>query len=356
MASYGADIESRPKEVKIDESTIAGQAFITHQTVHVKDIAKDLRYDRSYIEPTGPHEVIAIPVIFEGECYGVIQIYRLKPFSKRQTAFANILAQGTGPTLYHIAASKVSRQTILELVESIFESTSSEEMFNRAVKKISERLEIPSCLVYRVSPTWCEIITGVPKGAHEIGLKEFLKEHEDILSATTEKQIIVIDHPLTDLRTKHMRGIIEAKNIKAIMEVPIISHKGFQKDPEPVIGVLVLDACGEKTSFSAEEKSFCSDAAKILAQLFDHDRITVMEIEHRVKNSSQTMGKYAERLITPLTEIYEVLENECRILKKCITAERNLSIVASAVTNAEIVKREATRIDNSMIQVTLNHA
>lgn len=357
MASHGADIESRPKEIGINEDTIAGQAFISGKIVHVKDITKDLRYDPSYIEPQGPREVAAFPVIYEGSCYGVIQIYRKKGFSKRQIDFADILAQTAGPTLYHIEASKMNRQAILDVFDSIFECKTFDEMSKKAVEIISKRLEVPSCLIYRIfkkeGKLWCKIVAGVPEGVHKIGWEEIINNQPHIKSVVNDKKRFVIDDPLNDPRTEHLVDIIAEKGINAMLLNPLVSkNKGLDEKKEEVIGVLVLEACKEKKNFSAEERSFAFDGGRMVAQFIDRDEETLKDFEDRVRTPNLAMALYARSLLEPLTEMYKISESVCQYASgTCAGAEKmckNANKVIPRVTRLEV---EANRTDCSISRI-----
>ncbi len=351
MASYGADAESRPKEVDINESTIAGKAFISGQLVHVPDITTDPRYDLQYVQDNNPKEVAALPIILDGVNYGVIQIYRKKGFSRRQIRFANILAQIAGPALYKIETSKRSRQAILDVFDSIFESKTFDEMSIRAVEIISERLEVPSCLIYRIlkkgGEAWCKIVAGVPDGAHKIGWEDKIDNQPHIACVVNEKKQLIIDDPLNDPKTERLNDIVQKKGINSILLIPLVSKKkGNNERIELVIGVLVLDACKEKKNFSAEERSFASDGGKMITRFLDRDEMTLKEFEHRVKNPNVSMGGLAKRLSEPLTEIYEISENVCKkSLQTCSGAAGMCENAPKVIPRATRIEVEAHKID-----------
>jgi len=361
MASHGADIESRPKKVEINEDTIAGQAFISGKIVHVKDITKDPRYDLSYIEPQGPREVAAFPVIYEGVCYGVIQVYRKKGFSKRQIAFADILAQTAGPTLYHIETSKMSRQAILDVFDSIFECKTFDEMSKKAIEIISERLEVPSCLIYRIfkkeGKVWCKIVAGVPESSHKIGWEDIISNQPHIESAVNDKKLFVIDDPLNDPRIEHLTDIIVKKGINAMLLDPLVSKNKDDEKKDRVIGVIVMDACREKKNFSAEEKSFAFDGGRMIAQFIDHDEVTLKDFEDSVRNPNHSLELCAKNLLLPLTEMHEITESVCKkATGTCKGADEmceNANKVVPLTTRLEI---EAKRVDRSISGIRMAQA
>jgi GAF domain-containing protein len=351
IAAYGTESEKRQNEIGI-EGTIAGEAFTTGKIVNVFDINSDHRYDSKYIDGPGQKSLLAIPLKSpEEEVLGVAQIYSSQIFSPKQVSLANTLAQFAALTLHHIEVSKMNRRAILDVVESIFEGISFKEIFKKAVEKISQRLEVPRCLIYSVfskkDELWCQIAAGVPEGEHEIGLENPLPKHPDVEFAIKTKKIFAIDNPTTDERTKHFRTIIEKKKIRCILYVPLILA-------ENVIGVIVWDACDQKYNFSAEEKSFCFDAGRIMARFIDHENArkqkSFARIADSLLNPNTSMGGYAKRLLDPLTKIYELTE-ECRVSSVCQTGAQIHQIAGELLPRAKRIESEAIRFDQVFLKI-----
>lgn len=354
IAVCGANTKTRPKDVEISEKTIAGRAFIQKEIIIIPDIRQDSCYDPLYIEYNGATFLIAIPLIFENENYGVAQIYRENALSSEQMSLVDILAQSAAQTLYHIESTKMNRQAILSVIDSIFECKTFEEMAIQAVKKISERLEIPSCLIYRVfkkgSEAWCKIVAGVPDGSHEIGWEKPIITQPHLNSVLKSRKLDVVEDPLNDPRTKHLSDIIEKKNIKSLMLDPLISKDKSNDAEEKIIGILVLDACNEKEAFSAEEKSFVFDAGKIIAHFIGRDEITLRDFEHNILNPSQFMGGFVRRLYEPLLEIYKLAE-KCKVAGNCEFAGQIYELANKLLPRAIQIELEAKKIDTSFTKI-----
>ncbi len=345
------------KKLEKSEKTIAGRAFIRKEIIIVPDVRQDSSYDPSYIENKGANFLIAIPLIFENESYGVAQIYRENALSFEQMSLIDILAQSAAMTLYHIESSKMSRQAILDVNDAIFECKTFEEMSIRAVDRISKRLEIPSCLIYRVfrrgseidGEVWGRIVAGVPEGTHKIGWEgPIINNQPHLESAIKKKRLETIGVLLNESRTKYLSDEIGKKDIKAIMLDPLI-EKGTAGE-EKVIGILVLEACGEKEGFSAEEESFVFDAGKIITHFIGRDEIALRDFEHDIINPNQSMGRYAQRLYEPLVEIYGLAE-KCRAAGNCEIADRIYEVAGKLLPRAVLIGSEANRIDTSFKKI-----
>ncbi|OGZ34728.1 MAG: hypothetical protein A2Y98_02910 [Candidatus Portnoybacteria bacterium RBG_19FT_COMBO_36_7] len=346
VVARGVNLETRRDEIEIT-GTIAGDALLTGKIQNVPDITKDERYDPSYVVHNGAKALMAIPILFEGQFLCVAQIYRKDFFSDKDRSFAKTLARHMAFTLRHIEISKLNRQATLDIFVAILGCETFQEAFMCIVKEVSEHLEIPRCLIYRIQTRnrvrWCEIVAGVPQGEHEIGLSDPLSKHPDIEAATEGKQTVEINEPLGDERTKHLRPIIENKQINSILEVPIVSGK-------EAIGVIVLDATQEKEGFSSEEKSFCYDVSRIVGCLLDHERKRLGGIADKLINSSSSLGLFAKRLMIPLTTMYELAE-ECEALKNCANAQKITETTGKLLALAARLQQEAENIDHSYFKI-----
>jgi len=352
IAARGINTETRRDEIEI-AGTIAGNALTSRTIQNITDITKDKRYDPTYIVHNGAKALMAIPLLFEGEFLCVAQIYRKEPFSKKDENFAKTLARYMASTLRHIEISKMNRQTILDLIEASFRGNSFKEIFMNIAEKTSLRLEVPSCLIYQVfsrgNEYWCKIVAGVPPGEHEIDYSQPLKQQPHIESTFIKKQLITFDRLLSgdqlDNLVSHLSGIILRKKINSILCAPV--------DTE---GVIVLEAIGEKESFSAEEKSFCFDVGRITAHLFERDRTRAREIEDVIINPTESMAGYAAR---SLESILQICDNTDRICKnqqdKCDAAKSMCENAVKLLPSTVKITTEGKRVVSSIIKFKNTH-
>lgn len=345
IVARGINAETRRDEIEIT-GTIAGDALSTGKIQNIPDITKDERYDPPYVVHNETEASMAIPLLFEGEFLCVAQIYREKLFSVSDEKFAKTLARHMASTLRHIEISKLNRQATLDIFMAILGCDTFQEAFMCIVKEVSEHLEIPRCLIYRIQKRdkvpWCEIVAGVPNGEHEIGLSNPLSKHPDIEATVEKKQIIEISELIGDERTKHLRLIIEKKKINSILEVPIISKK-------EAIGVIVLDATQEKEGFSAEEKSFCYDVSRIVGCLFDHERKQVEELEDRIFNPSTSLAGLASRYLESVANVYEAAIDVCQHNQKnCKGAEVMFKNALQLMLNSARIETDGKKLGASV--------
>jgi len=279
-----------------------------------------------------------------------------KIFLDKKSAF-EINNKERGVKRMSIESTKMNRQAILSIIDSIFECKTFDEMSVQAVKTISERLEVPSCLIYRVfkreSEAWCKIVAGVPEGTHKIGWEgPIINNQSHLESVIKKKRLETISDLLNDSRTKHLSDEIRKKDIKAIMSDPLI-EKGIAGE-EKVIGILVLEACGEKEGFSTEEESFVFDAGKIIAHFISRDEIrdeiALRDFAHNIINPNQIMGGFARRLYESLVKIYELAE-KCKAAGNCEFAGQIYEIASKLLPRAVQIELEAKKIDTSFQKI-----
>lgn len=341
VAAYGIDADKREKYIST-EGTIAGMAFVSGEIINIPDISKDDRYYLKYlVGENDPKSLLAIPLKFPDQPIGVAQIYAREEFSSEQTVLAETFSQFAALALFYKQFSLISRRAIIDVAKSTFECKSSQEIFMRTVEKISEILQIPRCVIYLVSPVWCEITAGVPDNEHGIGLRESLKEHPDIEYVAQTKQITLIEQPLIDQRTAHFRRIIETKGVHQILYVPLIFNNELR-------GVIALDATGEKENFNREEIELCEEIGELIALMIGHDEAFFQEMRHQIFNPNQPMGRLAERLLKPILQIYEISQDTCKESKEiCKAAKEMVKIISEQLfPNAVKIKTEADRIDS----------
>ena len=105
------------------------------------------------------------------------------------------------------------------------------------------------CVLFEIYPDqnslFCEIVGGIPQGEHNIGLVDPLKNHPDIEEAVQLKKMMIIFDPLGHYLTQYFVGIIEAKDIRQIIYLPLVSKV-------IVAGVIVIDFCDDSPLFKED--------------------------------------------------------------------------------------------------------
>jgi hypothetical protein len=221
----------------------------------------------------------------------------------------------------------------------------------KTIEKVSQRLEIPSCLIYQISgqkdEMMCKIIAGVPSGVHEIDRKEPLKKQPHLAHAIEKKEIITFDEDQlyhSDL-TEHLIDIIRRRQIKGLLLAPVALD-----------GVIVLEATGDRENFSAEEKSFCLDVSKIVAHLFERDRVRIKEIEDQVLNPTESMAGHATRSFEAVLQIRENVTRVCSDQKDKCPAAKNMCECAEALLPSTVrITTEGKKIASSLRRIRNIH-
>jgi GAF domain-containing protein len=116
--------------------------------------------------------------------------------------------------------------------------------------------------------------------------------------------LILITDPWQDKRTWHSRELIYHRGINAILFVPILAQ-------DEVIGVIVIDATGDKKTLTQEEICFCVVLSNLVGVILERDLIhkergeekalmflgeAAAEAAHRLRNPLVVIGGFARRL------------------------------------------------------------
>ena len=96
----------------------------------------------------------------------------------------------------------------------------------------------------------CEIVAGIPEGEHNIGLIDLLEKHPDIQEAARHKKMMTIFNPSQNPLTHYFSGIIQTKNIRQIVYLPLLA-KDF------VAGMIAIDFCGEEKDREEDFLNYC---------------------------------------------------------------------------------------------------
>lgn len=142
-------------------------------------------------------------------------------------------------------------KVLVEIQERI-KKLGLDEMLEFLVNQIIKTLKIARCSIFRVFPESEKVflMAGEPKDEHGLGMEFRFQDLKAIKEVVAAKSCLLIEEPLQDERTKQSRGLICCKGINAILFVPLVAGS-------EVIGVIVLDATGSRTTFSQKEIHFC---------------------------------------------------------------------------------------------------
>jgi len=148
------------------------------------------------------------------------------------------------------------------------------------------------------------LVAGEPKNQHGVGMKFSFTDLGAVKEVIGIKSYLLITEPWQDKRTWHSRELIYHRGINVILFVPILAQ-------DEVIGVIVIDATGERKTFTEEEIYFCVVLSNLVGVILERDLIhkereeekTLMflgqaaaEAAHRLRNPLVVIGGFARRL------------------------------------------------------------
>ena len=215
-------------------------------------------------------------------------------------------------------------EALVEVQERI-DKLEFDEMLEFLVNQIIKTLKIERCSIFRVFPESEKIrlVAGEPKDGHGLDMEFFFKDLEAIREVVRSKSYLLILEPWQDERTKQSRELIYYKGINAILFIPLVVEN-------EVAGVIVLDATGEKKTFSQEDLYFCLTLSNLVSLLLERDLVhqereekktlailgqVAAEAAHRMRNPLVPIGGFARRLAK------KIQEPECREYAEIIVRE-----------------------------------
>jgi signal transduction histidine kinase len=205
----------------------------------------------------------------------------------------------------HKELDKEKLEALVEIYEKI-NKLEFEEMLEFIIHQTIETLGVKRCAIFKVfpEPEVVVLLAGEPKNEHGVGMKFSFKDLGAVKEVIGIKSYLLITEPWQDKRTWHSRELIYHRGINVILFVPILAQ-------DEVIGVIVIDATGERKTFSEEEIYFCVILSNLVGVILERDLIhkereeekTLMllgqaaaEAAHRLRNPLIVIGGFARRL------------------------------------------------------------
>jgi GAF domain-containing protein len=169
-------------------------------------------------------------------------------------------------------------------------------ILQQLTKKLTEIVGVKHCVVFKIidgiaNDCVIEIAAGVPIEEHGIGLKEPLSKHPDIAEALRSGTTMRIKSPEVSPLTSYFNGIIKKRNINEILYIPIISKLNGK-----TVGMIVIDAVGEKGEFSDEEIEFCSEVGELISLLIGREEILFQQMRDEIINRIAALGGFIDRM------------------------------------------------------------
>ncbi len=120
---------------------LVGQAAATRQAVHVENVPAGYLPIRSGVGSTSPRAVVVLPVSFEGECLGVIELGSVVPFLPLHLTFLERLVATIGVAITTIQANRRTEELLKQSQRLATELQDQSAELQRANAELEEKAE-----------------------------------------------------------------------------------------------------------------------------------------------------------------------------------------------------------------------
>jgi signal transduction histidine kinase/HAMP domain-containing protein/ActR/RegA family two-component response regulator len=120
---------------------LVGQAAATRQTVLVERVPVEYLAIRSGTGSSGPGSVVVLPVQFEEECLGVIELGSVRPFSPLHLAFLERLVATIGVAIITIRANRRTEELLAQSQRLAMELQDQSAELQRTNAELEEKAE-----------------------------------------------------------------------------------------------------------------------------------------------------------------------------------------------------------------------
>ncbi|HEY8520028.1 MAG TPA: HAMP domain-containing protein [Gammaproteobacteria bacterium] len=158
LASFASNGEAvHGKEIELGEGLV-GQCAIEKRKIRLTSVGTDAFRIRTGLSESSAHAVLVMPVVFEGELRGVIELASLEPFSRSHEAFLDQLTESIGIVINTIETNtrtenllkqsqslaeelKQTNQELEEKARQLAHQNQEVERKNREVEQARQALE-----------------------------------------------------------------------------------------------------------------------------------------------------------------------------------------------------------------------
>ena len=253
---------------------LVGQAAANRQIVRVADVPADYLPIRSGSGATAPRALVVLPVQFEDECLGVIELGSVRPFSALHLTFLERLVAAIGVAITTIRANRRTEELLAQSQGLATELQDQSAELQRANAELEEKAEQLSEQNRNVEIKNMEIDTarrGVEEKAQQLAVasqykSEFLANMSHELRTPLNSLLLLsrllADNPglnLTDKQiefatTIHRSGSELLRLIDDILDLSKIEAGRVDVDPAPVDLAQVLGEVEQAFGPQAEDK------------------------------------------------------------------------------------------------------
>ncbi|MHA6618146.1 HAMP domain-containing protein [Pseudonocardia sp. DLS-67] len=253
---------------------LVGQAAATRRIVLVEDVPQGYLPIRSAVGAASPRAVVVLPVQFEGECLGVIELGSVTPFSPLHLTFLERLVVTIGVAITTIRANRRTEELLSQSQVLAMELQDQSAELQRANAELEEKAEQLSQQNRNVEIKNMEIDTarrGVEEKAQQLALasqykSEFLANMSHELRTPLNSLLLLArlladnpNHNLTEKQiefaaTIHSAGSDLLRLIDDILDLSKIEAGRVDVDPAPVDLGRVRSSVEQAFRPQAEEK------------------------------------------------------------------------------------------------------
>jgi signal transduction histidine kinase/ActR/RegA family two-component response regulator len=253
---------------------LVGQAAATRQVVLVENLPPDYLPIRSAVGAAPPRAVAVLPVQFEGECLGVIELGSVAPFSQLHLTFLERLVATIGVTITTIRANRRTEELLSQSQVLAMELQDQSAELQRANAELEEKAEQLSQQNRNVEIKNMEIDAarrGVEEKAQQLALasqykSEFLANMSHELRTPLNSLLLLArllaDNPNNNLTDKqiefastiHSAGSDLLRLIDDILDLSKIESGRVDVEPAPVNLDEVCSSVAQAFRPQAEEK------------------------------------------------------------------------------------------------------
>jgi len=140
VGGYSQAVAEPPSAFTAGEGLV-GQAAASRRVMHVRDVPEGYLKIRSGTGSATPRAVVVLPVLFEGECLGVIELGSVTPFSLLHLTFLGRLVDTIGVALATIQANRRTEELLTQSQRLTTELQDQSAELQRANAELEEKAE-----------------------------------------------------------------------------------------------------------------------------------------------------------------------------------------------------------------------
>ncbi len=138
LASYACKPESVPQKLQLGESLV-GQCAIEKEKILLTAVPEDYLSISSGLGGSAPANIIVLPVLFEGQPKGVLELASFERFSPTHQALLDQLAETIGIVLNTIQANTLTEDLLKQSQSLASELQSQQEELRQTNQKLEEK-------------------------------------------------------------------------------------------------------------------------------------------------------------------------------------------------------------------------